>query len=77
MAGRPPIGRRRTQRRALPKNVCRTKKRPYESDVHAKIQLSRIMREDQREHKVPVRAYKCEFCPYWHLTSKPDRNKKG
>lgn len=28
---------------------------------------------DNRLHGLTLRAYKCEFCPHWHLTHKKDR----
>lgn len=31
----------------------------------------KIVREDKGDHKKPIRAYQCEKCGFWHLTSKP------
>lgn len=30
----------------------------------------KLIKQDKRTHKKPVRAYQCEVCGYWHLTSK-------
>lgn len=46
-------------------------KQPYTDEEEAKKAL-KLIRQDKREHKKPIRAYKCEKCRFWHLTSKPN-----
>lgn len=42
----------------------------YASEIDAKIHLSKITIEKYGQ-KRPRRAYKCQFCHKWHLTSQP------
>ena len=35
--------------------------------------VARIIERTVRERGVQLRAYKCEFCRSWHVTSKPER----
>jgi hypothetical protein len=39
------------------------------SEEFAKEQL-KLVRKDNRDHKKPIRAYYCNKCGLWHLTSK-------
>lgn len=48
--------------------IC--KKILYINEKIAKIALSRI-KEIEQGHKKPIRAYECEVCGGWHLTSIP------
>ena len=48
--------------------ICKGKIR-YKSKKQAVAHLHNIQNY-KVSHKIPVRAYKCEQCPYWHLTSK-------
>ena len=49
----------------------------YSSEEEAKKHIKEIARKsDDREynkHKIPNRAYQCEICGFWHLTSKSDK----
>jgi hypothetical protein len=45
-------------------------KTKYYSEKFAKEQLNKII-NSKGEHKKPVRAYECEYCGQWHLTSMP------
>lgn len=47
--------------------VCR--KRRYRDEAAALVDLARII-YTSTSSKVPVRAYRCENCAGWHLTSK-------
>lgn len=39
-----------------------------------KAAMDSIVKPMSKNHKpVPIRAYECEICSGWHLTSKPDR----
>lgn len=40
----------------------------FPSEKDAKYQIKQI-REKEQKHKKPVRAYECEKCGGWHLTS--------
>lgn len=42
----------------------------YISEKDAKFEINKI-REKEQEHKKPVRAYECQKCGGWHLTSIP------
>lgn len=54
-------------------NICF--KNAYGSEEEAKKELKRIRKTsgspDWNKKKRPVRAYKCNVCYCWHLTSKP------
>lgn len=59
---------------------CPTHKRPYTSESQADSVLGRIWRRAwRRPGKLPRRAYACELCGGWHLTSLPlsDYQQKG
>jgi hypothetical protein len=49
-------------------------KTPYMSEQYANIEIKRIKAKSSRD-TVPKRAYKCDDCGYWHLTSKNDYKK--
>jgi C4-type Zn-finger protein len=52
------------------KNVCHhSKKICYKDQKEAIVGLHKIQNAPT-DGKKPVRAYKCDRCPYWHLTSK-------
>lgn len=51
--------------RVLPS--CTTKKFRYRDKLGAKIALAKAQGKDHGES----RAYRCEFCRGWHLTSQP------
>lgn len=50
----------------------RCAKRRYRSQIEAKIRLADIQLKDQRRNrsKAEKRAYFCQACRGWHLTSK-------
>lgn len=54
---------------ATPSSQPICKKTPYGDEESAKKAL-KLIKHDKRNHKKPVRAYHCEMCKYWHLTSK-------
>lgn len=54
------------------KSIKPCKKTRYSSEVFAMLDIARIRSKSNRD-KVPVRAYKCPECKYWHLTSKHSR----
>ena len=61
--------------------VCRrTGKQNHRSEGAARAALARIAAEPpstKRRHvKVETDFYKCLFCPYWHLTSQPQNQKR-
>jgi hypothetical protein len=45
-------------------------KNAYVDEDAAKKAL-KLIKQDKRDHKKPNRAYQCEICGFWHLTSKP------
>jgi len=45
-------------------------KKRYENKKHAQTVMN--FSKKQRRKNLPQRAYFCESCGYWHLTSKPD-----
>ena len=45
-------------------------------ELSAKIVLARPRDNADRE-SVPVRYYRCEFCNFLHLTSRPDKHKEN
>jgi hypothetical protein len=54
--------------------LCRTGKVGYSDEPTALKGLDRIRAETEMfgsQRKTPVRAYMCERCAEWHLTSKP------
>lgn len=53
--------------------VC--KKQSYFNEKIAKQKLLEIKANPQK-HKKPIRAYECDKCSNWHLTSKPLQNSK-
>lgn len=51
--------------------ICfKTKKQRYYDEVAALLALAEIKRKDSsKREKQEQRAYKCQFCKGWHLTS--------
>lgn len=49
-----------------------TGKHRYPNQFHAECKLDLIQSPGQ-VNRVPTRAYLCEFCAKWHLTSEPIR----
>jgi hypothetical protein len=45
----------------------------YTSERFAMMDIDRIKKKSNRD-KVPVRAYFCDICDFWHLTSTKDKN---
>jgi hypothetical protein len=45
-------------------------KHAFIDEKAAALQLA-LVALDASDHKKPVRYYKCDKCPYYHLTSKP------
>jgi hypothetical protein len=54
----------------IPELVLPCEKIMYPSEKAAKTEIRRIEKLEQ-ENKKPVRAYECEKCGAWHLTSIP------
>lgn len=54
----------------LPDGSVACAKHRYRDEVAAQMELARIRRDAVRGY-VPVRAYRCEWCDGWHLTSRP------
>lgn len=44
-------------------------KLPFPNEKAAKAEIRRIQAREQENQKKPVRAYECEKCSAWHLTS--------
>jgi hypothetical protein len=51
-------------------NDDKCKKTKYCSKVAAELDIAKIKRISTQE-KIPQRAYRCNKCGCWHLTSKP------
>jgi len=50
---------------------CPTGKHQYRDEIAAKLALAGAQRKDgSRRGKIEKRAYKCEKCHRWHLTSR-------
>lgn len=47
-------------------------KRRYRNEIAARLALAKIQRQDKPGHQ-ESRAYSCERCRGWHLTSKDHR----
>lgn len=54
----------------MPDGSVACSKQRYRDDVSAQLELARIARHASHGY-VPVRAYRCEFCAGFHLTSRP------
>ena len=55
--------------------VCRSGKKVFKNLTDANIFLVRMQLRDKNErccgyHKIPVRAYRCNGCGYYHVTSR-------
>lgn len=50
--------------------TCRTGKKIYNSEQHAQDVITWAKRHRMEGKKIPIRCYYCEFCKYWHLTSR-------
>jgi len=46
-------------------------KRRYKTKPQAELELQLMHACNNDKHRVPVRAYPCEYCKGWHLTSQP------
>jgi len=49
------------------------KKVSFVDKISAEITLKQIIKNNTSEN-LPQRAYECNKCGYWHLTTKPDIN---
>lgn len=54
----------------IEKNEITCQKFPLFSEKLAKEHLKRIANEKSKGNKKPIRAYECQKCGGWHLTSK-------
>lgn len=61
--------RQRKKKRRLPK--CPVQFKTSYSEETAKKEASRL-----EGGKLKLRAYRCEFCPHWHLTHQSNRLKR-
>lgn len=53
------------------------KKVPYNSEGEAEFILNTIIvKNKQKNKKVPTRTYLCDFCNKWHITSMSDKVKR-
>src|SRR5690606_7232048 len=50
--------------------ICVSAKRTYPTRAAAEEALAEVSQRPPRG-EIPVRAYRCDLCPFWHLTSKP------
>lgn len=50
-------------------SFCRKAYFPTKKDATFELNRIRSKSQTQKDHKIPVRAYECEFCSAWHLTS--------
>jgi hypothetical protein len=55
---------------------CRTGKRIYRNERHAKEVLAWAKKNRTQGKSIPTRCYQCEFCNYWHLTSKAHKEEE-
>ena len=54
--------------------MSRCRKFRYRDEIAAKLAMAGARRRDgSRRARLEVRAYRCERCKGWHLTSKPLR----
>lgn len=53
----------------LPNGEMVCVKERHRTEVDAQVALSRILSSNWNGHRVPQRAYPCQFCHGWHLTS--------
>lgn len=47
-------------------DVC-TRKKQYESWAAAQFDLKTLRRKEKRTGAWVIVAYRCRFCPYWHI----------
>lgn len=59
---------KRKNGKPIPLQIVFCEKIPYPTEKDAKYKIKQIRNLDQ-ENKKPVRAYECEKCGAWHLTS--------
>lgn len=55
--------------------VCRSGKKVFKNITDANIFLARIQLRNKNErycgyHKTPIRAYHCNYCGFYHVTSR-------
>lgn len=55
--------------------VCRSGKKVFKNLTDANIFLARMQLRSKNErycgyHKTPVRAYRCNYCGFYHVTSR-------
>lgn len=59
------------------KSSCKSKKTTYRLQKYAEEEIIRIASMPDDGRKKPVRAYKCNMCPGWHITSDPTPKSNG
>ena len=55
--------------------ICRSGKKVFKNLIDANVFLTRMQLKSKNErrcgyHKMPVRAYHCNYCGYYHVTSR-------
>ena len=55
--------------------ICRSGKKVFKNLIDANIFLARMQLRNKNErycgyHKMPIRAYRCNSCGYYHVTSR-------
>lgn len=56
--------------------ACRTGKKIYNTQQYAHDVLAWAKTHRTEGKKIPIRSYQCEFCNYWHLTSKAHKEEE-
>lgn len=58
--------------------MAKCRKRRFRDDISAKLAIATIQHKDNTGRpKTECRAYKCNFCKGWHITSEPIYEKKA
>lgn len=60
--------------------LCRSGKTAYPDEQAARVALVEIRAASALHNirrRTPCRAYECQFCAEWHLTSQPGRQRRA
>lgn len=62
----------------MPRICPKTQKQKFKTEFDANLAIASVRSKFARRHRQrfseePTRAYRCEFCHHWHMTSQDKR----
>lgn len=57
-------------------STCKTGKRRFRDEIAARLALGNAVAVHRQDGTTPERAYRCQWCRGWHLTSQAYKPRK-